>query len=229
MPLPSPEFEEGQAWDGTTQRSRPTRDIYKSPDGEIGNRHSAEIIALEELLKDVISTIELLKNPGGSNSILGVKNDQSGLEYKILVEGSGITLTHGIESITIASGMALLTAEADSQIKIGNPIYLKANNHTDPAKADSSSTVQVAGISISDVSAGFTCNYVTEGQVERADWTAIVGAVSLTPGATYFLSASTVGRITTTAPTTVGQYVVRVGRAISTTKLDVEIELPILL
>jgi len=51
----------------------------------------------------------------------------------------------------------------------------------------------------------------------------------LVPGNTYFLSPITAGQITNVAPTTTGQYVVRVGRAVTTTKLDVEIELPILL
>jgi len=57
----------------------------------------------------------------------------------------------------------------------------------------------------------------------------VAGTIALTPGATYFLDPSTAGRITTTAPTTAGQYVVRVGRAVDATTLDIEIELPILL
>lgn len=82
MPLPPPEFEEGEVWDGTTPRSRPNTDVFKRADGEIGNRHSSEIIALEELLNDVVDEIDLLRNPGPANSLLGVKGDQSGLEYK---------------------------------------------------------------------------------------------------------------------------------------------------
>jgi len=230
MPLPSPKFEDGAVWDGTTPHSRPSKDVYKGPDGEIGNRHSAEIIALEELLKDVIEAIELLENPGAANSLLGVKSDQSGLEYKVLIEGSGITITHAPESITITAGaITPLTAEADSTTKIGNVIYLKSNSHLELAKADGASTVQVAGVAISNTAPTASCSYITEGQVERADWTDIAGVVSLTPGATYFLSATATGKITTVAPTTGGQYVVRVGRAVSTTELDVEIELPVLL
>lgn len=121
------------------------------------------------------------------------------------------------------------SAEADSTIKIGYPIYLKANGHLDPAQANAAGPTQVAGLSLSDTTAGFACTYITEGTVERTDWTEVAGSALLVPGNTYFLSPTTAGQITNVAPSTLGQYVVRVGRAVTTTKLDVEIELPILL
>lgn len=120
-------------------------------------------------------------------------------------------------------------AEADATIKIGYPLYLTGAGHVNPAQADTVSTSQVVGISISDVSATETCKYLTEGRVARTDWTEVAGTTLLSAGATYFLDPSIAGHITTTAPTTVGQSVVRVGRAINTTTLDIEIELPILL
>lgn len=103
MPLPPPKFEDGDVWDGTTKHSRPSVDVYKAADAEIGNRHSSEIIALEELLNDVIDVIELLENPGAANSVLAVKNDQSGLEYKVLTEGIGIGIAHAAGVITISA------------------------------------------------------------------------------------------------------------------------------
>jgi len=121
------------------------------------------------------------------------------------------------------------SAEADSTIVIGNPIYLTGVGHVNPARADAAGTTQVVGLSLTDTSAGFTCNYITEGRIERSDWTAIAGVANLSAGVTYFLDPSVAGHITSTAPTAVGQYVVRVGRAVSTTTLDIEIELPILL
>lgn len=229
MPLPPPKFDDGQIWDGTTPHTRPNINVYKHVDGEIGNRHSSEIIALEKLLKDIINEIEVLKNLGAANSLLSVKSDQTGLEYKKLIQGGGITISYGAGIITISATSAIqLEAEADSQIKIGNPIYLKANGHTEPAKADNINTVQVVGVSISDTAATYSCKYITEGQVERVDWTEIAGTASLSPGISYFLDIIS-GKITTIAPTTTRQYVVRIGRAVSTIRLDVEIELPILL
>jgi hypothetical protein len=39
----------------------------------------------------------------------------------------------------------------------------------------------------------------------------------------YYLSAAAAGKITATAPTTIGQFVARVGRAVSTTKMEIMI------
>jgi hypothetical protein len=231
MPLPSPKFEEGQAWDGTTPRSRPTTSVFKHADGEIASRHSSEIIALEELLKDVFGVVDIIANPGAANSVLGVKGDASGLEYKDLVAGPGITFAHTIGGITITASAAAsqLEAEAAADIKIGNPIYLKSNGQALPAQANSAAKVQVVGLAISDTLTTFTCPYFSEGQIDRNDWTDIADVVLLTPGAVYFLSADSAGKITTVATTLAGQYVVYIGRAITATKLDITISQPILL
>ncbi len=129
----------------------------------------------------------------------------------------------------VGEAMDYNEAEADATIKIGYPLYLTGAAHVNPAQADAAGTTQVAGISIADVSAGASCKYLTEGRVERSDWTEVAGTTLLSPGVTYFLDPASAGHITTTAPTTIGQYVVRVGRAIDTTTLDIEIGLPILL
>ena len=106
MALPGPEFGDGTQWDGTS-KARPDLSVYKAPDGDLGNRHSSEIPALEELLKDAYATLDILANPGAANSMLGVLNDQSALEYKTLVEGTGMTITHGAGTITFASAGGL--------------------------------------------------------------------------------------------------------------------------
>jgi len=121
------------------------------------------------------------------------------------------------------------SAEADSTIIIGNPLYLTGAGHVNSARANAAGTTQVVGLSITDTSPTFTCNYLTEGRIERSDWTDITGVATLSAGVTYFLDPSIAGRITSTAPTAAGQYVVRIGRAVNTTTLDIEIELPILL
>jgi hypothetical protein len=123
MGLPGPEFDVGTAWDGTTPHTRPNTGIFKRADGEIGNRLSSEIIALEELLKNVVVTIGLLENPGAANSMLGVKNDQSDLEYKTLVGGVSTTISHVDDTITFDSDIPEPTV--DKQI-------LQANSSLEP-------------------------------------------------------------------------------------------------
>ena len=236
MPLPSPEFEDGAVWDGTTPRSRPTTDVFKNADGEIGNRHSAEIIALEKLLNDVIEELGLLENPGPANSVLGVLDDQSGLEYKSLVEGHGIKITHTTGNITIAEASDIedgLTNNNVSPIVIGTPVYCESDGKVDLAKADAVATVQAIGL-VKDVSIAASAigNIQTDGILEATtgQWDAVAGTTGgLTAGTIYFLSAATAGQLTATAPTTIGEFVVRVGVALSTTKMEITLTQPILL
>ena len=108
MALPSPEFGDGTQWDGTS-KARPDTSVYKAPDGDLGNRHSSEILSLEELLKDAFATLEILSTPGDANTVLGVKSDVSGLEYKTLVEGTGINIAHATGNVTITATGGLPT------------------------------------------------------------------------------------------------------------------------
>jgi len=77
-------------------------------------------------------------------------------------------------------------------------------------------------------SSGDTGTYITEGSVTKLDWTDVVGVTSLTPGATYYLDTNA-GKLTTVAPDGRGSFIVRVGKALSTTKIDIEIAVDILL
>jgi len=52
---------------------------------------------------------------------------------------------------------------------------------------------------------------------------------TISPGEIYFLSATTPGAITTTAPSTPGQAVTRVGEGSTATDLSIQLEPPILL
>lgn len=61
-----------------------------------------------------------------------------------------------------------------------------------------------------------------------AEWDAVTGQVGgLTSGAVYYLSAAAAGDLTTTAPIAEGEYVVRVGKAVSATRMEVMVERPV--
>lgn len=120
-------------------------------------------------------------------------------------------------------------AEADAPIEIASPLYLTGEGHVGLAGANATATARVVGLSLNEAIPGNLCEYLTEGRMERADWTEIAGTEFLTPGAPYFLGADTPGQITQNAPTAVGHYVVYLGRATTPTSLDIEIEPPILL
>lgn len=120
-------------------------------------------------------------------------------------------------------------ATFDSDTKKGMAVYVSGSGTVDLAQADAAATTKVIGLASADVAASAIGYYAPEGQITRSDWTDITGSAALTPGVYYYLSESTPGQLTSTAPTTATQYVVAVARAFSTTQLDVEIAQPILL
>lgn len=70
----------------------------------------------------------------------------------------------------------------------------------------------------------------SKGMLEKPidDWDIITGEVGgLSPGKDYFLRHDMTGGITSTPPVGENQFVVKVGKAISSTLLDVDIETPI--
>lgn len=83
---------------------------------------------------------------------------------------------------------------------------------------------------ISTKAHGYVLEAVTSGQPASVytDW--FNDQLSaLTPGVTYYLSASDPGEVTATAPSAADEIVQRLGVAVSATKLDVEISQPIVL
>jgi hypothetical protein len=118
-----------------------------------------------------------------------------------------------------------------SAIVIGTPVYVKAGGQADKAQANASGTVQVLGL-CADVSAAAAANMNVQTDAilsaTTTQWDAVAGGTGgLTPGAVYWLSAATAGKLTATAPTNAGEFVVRIGTAVSSTELEISIEAPI--
>ena len=113
-------------------------------------------------------------------------------------------------------------------LTIGQAVYISAANTVEAALADNVTTSGVVGLvadaSIADGANGYI---LTDGILVSTDWTAVVGATTLTAGAVYFLSETAEGELTTTVPTVPGSFVTRVGTAINTTTLEVSISRPI--
>jgi len=118
-------------------------------------------------------------------------------------------------------------------IVIGTPVYISAANTVDKAKADASGTKDVVGlVKDASISPSGSGAILTSGVLSATteQWDAVAGTTGgLDAGTIYYLDAATAGKITDTAPTTVGQYVVKIGVAISTTELKLDIEPDILL
>jgi hypothetical protein len=121
------------------------------------------------------------------------------------------------------------SVEVDVPVEIGQPLYLKPNGHAGLAQADAIATSRICGLAVTAAAATTAASYSLDGTVERSDWTPITGTATLVPGATYYLSPDAAGKLTALAPEAEGQLVAIVGTALSTTKLAIEIQPPILL
>lgn len=105
----------------------------------------------------------------------------------------------------------------------GQLVYPSAAGTVNLADADAVTTANVIGFAPDDVSAAATGSYQTNGLLTLTDWSAATGSATLTAGSRYYLSA-TAGRMTTTPPSSAGQFVVPVGTAISTLDFIINIQ-----
>lgn len=111
----------------------------------------------------------------------------------------------------------------------GQPLYTRSSGNLDLAQANSLGTSKVAGLALNNASGGTSVNYELDGVVTQSDWTQVIGQTNLSPGSTYFLSPAIAGKLTTIAPEVGGELVVKVGVALDSSTLNLEIEPPILL
>lgn len=153
----------------------------------------------------------------------------------VMVNGipTQISSTDTLDAVLSEVDQISMTNGEATSIVIGTPVYISAANTVKKCQASASGTMDVLGL-VRDVSvATSTAGSVqTDGQLTAttAQWDAVTGGSGgLTAGSVYYVSAATAGQLTTTAPTTTGQFVVRVGKAISTTVLDISIMQPIAL
>jgi len=108
---------------------------------------------------------------------------------------------------------------------IGAPVYCKSAGKVDNAQADAVATVEVIGlVAVASIAYQASGNIQTDGVLTATtgQWDAITGDTGgLTFNDVYYLDPDTAGMLTTTAPTTTGDFVVRVGKAISTTDMEI--------
>lgn len=121
------------------------------------------------------------------------------------------------------------SAEIDVPCYAGQPVYVKNNGHLGLAQADAIATVQVAGLTIASAMAAVSVEFAFNGTLDLLDWTQVIGLQYLTPGEVYYLSATDEGKLTAVVANASGEYVVRIGTALTPTRFSIEIEPPIAL
>lgn len=111
---------------------------------------------------------------------------------------------------------------ANETVLVGQPVYVSGNNTINLADATSVNTSDAVGLVLLGATANETATVLTEGSIDQADWTAVTGSASLSPGSIYFLDIAA-GKMSTSPPAAAGQVVVKMGTAISITKIDIEV------
>lgn len=122
--------------------------------------------------------------------------------------------------ITENNSNSLTNGDAGSHA-LGDAVYVSAASTVRKAQANAAATSKAVALATGTIANGAVGSYQTSGTLG--------GLSGLTAGAIYFLDPAVAGGKTTTVPTTVGQYVVRLGTALSATELDIDIGIPILL
>lgn len=144
----------------------------------------------------------------------------------VLNSGQAEQLQSG-DYITTVDIPQLTNGNAGS-LPIGTPVYASNNDTVDKAKADAVGTVNVIGlVADSSISAAAVGGVQMDGilSATTGQWDTVAGTSGgLTKDVIYYLSAGTAGILTSTAPSTTGQYVKEIGIAISTTELKIDIK-----
>lgn len=118
-------------------------------------------------------------------------------------------------------------------IVIGTSVRVSAADTVLKAQANATGTKDAIGlVRTTSISAAAAGEIALDGVLvaTTGQWDAVTGASGgLTSGSKYYLDPATSGRMTTIAPTTVGQYVCPLGKALSTTEFMIDIEETVLL
>lgn len=129
-----------------------------------------------------------------------------------------------LDTTLLPSGLGATTklAATTENLSAGDIVNLYNDSGTIKArKADASNGRRAVGFVLSSVTSPNNATVYLDGT--------ITGLTGLTPGAAYYLSGSTAGGVTATAPTTSGHISQEIGIALSATEINFEEQQPITL
>jgi hypothetical protein len=156
-----------------------------------------------------------------------------------LMEGNGFTMTRSpyapnyrglVDALidlkdgfpTFAPFRVGFNATTFQAVNQGQALYMRSSDGLVGAAIASGTLDQAYVVGIADTTKG-------SGEVVKVLVTGVEAISGLDAGDHYFLSPASAGAITTTPPSTPGQYVVRVGEAVSGAEFAIQLEPPILL
>jgi len=119
-----------------------------------------------------------------------------------------------------------INPNAASDLLPGMAVYASASEVVDKARGNAAGTAPVAGLCMRNAASGEPAPVQFAGPLDlpTAEWDAVTGGTGgLTRGAYYYLSSATAGHLTTTEPSSEGTFGIRVGYALSTTTMLIQI------
>lgn len=124
-----------------------------------------------------------------------------------------------------------ITAQVDSTVVPGTPVYSTIGSHFEIAQADALGTTKAIGLSLTATSAGSAADVQTQDIVTltTVQWDAVTGGSGgLTSGSTYYLGGAAPGTLVTVPPALpVSTHNVRIGVALTSVTMDVKIRAPL--
>lgn len=121
--------------------------------------------------------------------------------------------TTNVGGATVSAGMCVATHSSGVGIVLANA---------------SDNSLNCVGLATADISSSSSGTIQTTGTITLSDWTAATGSSTLAPKAVYFLDVTN-GLLTTTPPSTLGQIVQSIGRSVSPTALELDIQPSVIL
>ena len=154
--------------------------------------------------------------------------------YEAPIDANHAATKSYVDASLASSGSVVTKVNTDTTVlQFGTPVHSSMVGGVAKASANTASTADLVGLIVdTEVGTG------TPGQVQTAgimtgttgQWDAVTEqAGGLIEGAIYYLNVAPAGRITTTAPTTPGQYLVIIGVALSPTQMFINTQASILL
>ena len=128
-----------------------------------------------------------------------------------------------VDFLTVTNPAA--EAAGANDIPPGTPIYCSGADEVAESQANALSTAKAIALAAETIPEDSGVGQAqTDGRLTltTGEWDAVTGDTGgLTPGARYYVSPTTAGMLTTTAPSTDGQVVVPIGSAKSATIMEI--------
>lgn len=215
-------------YDGLSENTaRTSRNQDIAPNSQDWDQLVAELLEHQSIL--VGFDLEL-------NGALLIENNLSDLDDAAAARANlGVYSTAEVDALVGGGGASLTVDKINDNagtMPPGHAVYAKANGHVDSAQANAAGTTECLGLAAEEILTTATGPIQTAGTLvlTTGQWDTITGQTGgLTPGAYYYVSPTASGSLTTTAPTTAGQFVAPVGLAHSTTEMEIRPERAILL